>query len=56
MEQENYIIKRNGQPIGKELTQEEYFDMMLDLAQDFYENGAPDPAELTTEVVKKDDA
>ena len=48
--QELYRV-RHGQKIrGKNLTEEEYFDLMEDLAQEFYEGKLPNPLDLTTEI------
>lgn len=48
---ELYNILCKGRKIYKNLTEEEYFDIMQDLAIEFYQNGAPDPAELETEII-----
>tara|TARA_R100001509_G_scaffold70110_1_gene38969 strand:- start:262 stop:429 length:168 start_codon:yes stop_codon:yes gene_type:complete len=52
--QELYTITHRGQVLAEGLTQEEYFDKMIDLAEDFYSSGSPNPSELTTTVTKKD--
>jgi hypothetical protein len=46
-----YNISCKGRIIYKNLTEEEYFDTMEDLANQFYETGSPDPSELDTEVI-----
>ena len=48
--QELYRISHNGKVLFENLTEEEYFDKMEDLAQDFYANGTPHPLELVTDV------
>ena len=48
--QELYKV-RNGQNIlGKNLTTEEYCELMEDLAQEFYDGKLPNPLDLTTEI------
>ena len=37
-----------------DLTQHEYFDIMEDLAIEFYQTGKPDPSEIHTEIQKGD--
>ena len=48
--QELYKITHKGQVLFDNLTEEEYFEKMQDLADDFFENGTPHPLELRTEV------
>ena len=52
--QELYTISHHGQVLVEGLTQEEYFDKMIDLAEDFYSSGSPNPSELTTTITKED--
>ena len=52
--QELYTISHRGQVLYEGLTQEEYFDKIIDLAEDFYSSGSPNPSELITTVTKKD--
>lgn len=47
---EKYNILCKGRVIYKDLTQEEYFDTMEELAEQFYATGQPDPSELDTEI------
>lgn len=47
-----YNILCEGEKIYSNLTQEEYFDTMQDLATQFYETGLPDPAHLYTEMIE----
>ena len=51
---ELYTISYGGQVLAEGLTQEEYFDKMMDLAEDFYSSGSPNPSELITTVTKED--
>ena len=48
--QELYSISHNGKILAEGLTEEEYFDKMQDLADEYYENGTPHPLELRTEI------
>ena len=47
---ERYTIIHNGQVLAEGLTQEEYLDKMMDLAEDFYVTGTPNPSELETKI------
>ena len=51
---ELYTISHDGQVLAEGLTQEEYFDKMMDLAEDFYSSGSPNASELITTVTKED--
>ena len=48
--QELYRVRQGQKILGKNLTEEEYFDLMEDLAQEFYEGKLPNPLDLTTEI------
>ena len=48
--QELYKITHKGQVLFDNLTEEEYFEKMQDLADAFFENGTPHPLELDTDV------
>ena len=37
-----------------DLSEHEYFDIMEDLAIEFYQTGKPSPAEIRTEITKRD--
>ena len=50
MAKERYNILCNGRKIYQNLTEEEYFDTMEDLSEQFYETGSPNPSELETEI------
>ena len=51
---DKYDILCKGRKIYTSLTEEEYFDTMEDLALKYYENGSPEPCELTTEIIQGD--
>ena len=46
-----YNILCKGRKIYTNLTEEEYFDIMEDLANDFYQTGSPNPNEIETEIL-----
>ena len=48
--QELYSITHKGKGLFEDLTEEEYFDKMEELAEEFYENGTPHPLELRTSI------
>ena len=48
--QELYRVRQGQKILGKNLTEEEYFELMEDLAQKFYEGKLPNPLDLTTEI------
>jgi len=48
---DRYNIYCNGRKIYSDLSEEEYFDVMEDLAHEFYEKGTPAPYELHTEII-----
>ena len=51
--QELYRVRQGQKILGKKLTEEQYFDLMEDLAQEFYEGKLPNPLDLTTEIQKE---
>ena len=51
--QELYKVRRGQEVLGKNLTEEEYCDLMEDLAQEFYDGDLPNPLDLTTEIQNK---
>jgi len=53
--QELYRVRHGQKILGKNLTEEEYFDLMEDLAQQFYEGKLPNPLDLTTEIQNKEE-
>jgi hypothetical protein len=46
-----YNILCKGRKIYSDLSEEEFFDAMEDLAQQFYETGTPEPFEITHEFL-----
>ena len=48
--QELYSISHKGKVLFENLTEEEYFDKMQDLADQFFADGSPHPLELETDV------
>ena len=46
-----YNIFCKGRKIYCNLTEEEYFDAMQDLAEQFYESGSPASDEIETEII-----
>ena len=54
MSRELYTILHNGQVLAEGLTQEEYFDKLADLAEDFYVTGTPNPSEIDTQITTED--
>ena len=53
MADESYNIYHKESKIYSDLTREEYFDIMEDLSQEFYETGFPRPQDLKTKVTKR---
>ena len=47
---ELYSISHKGKVLFENLTEEDYFDKMQDLADQFFEDGSPHPLELVTDV------
>ena len=45
-----YDILCKGERMYKNLGQLEYFEVMEDLALEYYQTGSPDPAELETKI------
>lgn len=48
---ETYNILCKGRKIYSSLTQEEYMDIMENLAIEFYQTGSPNPNDLETEII-----
>ena len=48
--QELYKITHEGKVLFENLTRDEYFEKMQDLADEFFEKGTPHPLELDTDV------
>jgi hypothetical protein len=49
---DKYQILCKERIIYKDLTEEEMFDIMDDLSQQYYETGVPNPAELVVECIR----
>ena len=49
--QESFRILCNGRVIYQNLSQEEMFETMDDLSQQFYDTGLPNPEDLVVECV-----
>ena len=47
-----YNILRNNKVIFEDVSEMEYFDIMEDLAVEFYQTGTPHPDEITYEMVE----
>ena len=47
--QELFSISLNGNVLFDNLTEEEYFEKMQDLADEFYATGSPHPLDLITD-------
>lgn len=48
-----YNILINKSKIYTNLTEEQYFNIMEDLADDFYQTGSPNPNEIETEIFEE---
>ena len=48
---ETYNILCKDRKIYSSLTEEEYFDIMEDLAIEYYQTGTPKPEDLETEII-----
>jgi len=49
---DKYRILCNERMIYTDLSEEEMFDVMDDLSQQFYETGAPHPADVVVECIR----
>ena len=47
-----YTILHKGKVLHKNLTEEEYFDIMEDLSIEYYQKGFPRPQDLETKITK----
>jgi len=52
MNKTRYTIFHKGNILYKNLTQEEYFDIMDDLSVEFYQTGSPRPQDLETKILE----
>ena len=50
--EEKYTILHKGKVLYKNLTKDEYFDIMEDLSIEFYQKGSPRPQDLETKITK----
>jgi len=50
--QELYSISHEGKILYEGLTEEEYFNKIQDLADEYYANGTPHPLELRTSITE----
>jgi hypothetical protein len=48
---EKYNILYETKIIFENLTEDEYFDKMEELSQEFYDTGTPNPQDLTTQII-----
>jgi hypothetical protein len=54
MGQDKYNIICKGRKIYSNLTEEEYFNTMEDLSEQFYQTGSPNSNEIKTEIIQGD--
>ena len=47
-----YTILHKGKVLHKNLTEEEYFDIMEDLSIEYYQKGFPRPQDLETKIIE----
>ena len=47
-----YNILRNNKVIFENVSEMDYFDIMEDLAVEFYQTGTPHPDEITYEIIE----
>jgi len=50
MSQAKYTVLHKGKVIYKDLTENEYFDIMEDLSIEYYQTGSPKPQDLETKI------
>ena len=48
----SYTILHKEKILYKNLTEEEYFDIMDDLSVEYYQTGSPKPQDLETKIIK----
>ncbi len=49
----SYNVYHKGELLYEKLSEEEYFDVMQDLADKFYKSGSPDMNEFKTEMIEE---
>jgi len=54
MQKEQYNIFIKGEKKFSNLTEEEYFSIMEDLATEYYKSGSPNPKTIRTEILRND--
>jgi hypothetical protein len=52
MSKAKYTVLHKGKVIYKDLTENEYFDIMEDLSIEYYQTGSPRPQDLETKIIK----
>ena len=50
--QTKYTVLHRGNVLYKNLTEEEYFDIMEDLSIEYYQKGSPRPQDLETKMIE----
>ena len=50
---EVYTVLHKGKVLHKNLTEEEYFDIMEDLSIEYYQTGFPRPQDLETKIIQR---
>jgi len=50
--QTKYTVLHRGNVLYKNLTEEEYFDIMEDLSIEYYQKGSPRPQDLETKITQ----
>ena len=50
--QTKYTILHKGNILYRNLTEEEYFDIMEDLSIEYYQKGSPRPQDLETKITQ----
>ena len=50
---DRYTILRKGKRLFTKLTEDEYLEIMQDLAIEFYETGSPKPEHLETKIINE---
>jgi len=50
---EKYTILYENKVLHENLTEEEYFDMMEDLSDEFYRKGFPNPSKIETKIIQE---
>ena len=52
MDKTKYTILHKGKVLYKNLTENEYFDIMEDLSIEYYQKGSPRPQDLETKITQ----